>query len=363
MKKIKNNDSAAHTWLGQTVQPGAYYTLQTLEETLWANDSTLLTAVAAGIAIVNDGASDFSDVNKAINYLKDIKVAAPMNPDNVPIVELNLRRSSAGFSNFTIVSHDLSDRTTWYQKSIAVVAETLTDSGDGLTFNSANPHWVNINGPKLTLDYAKVLERDGSLSKASVRNILIKVNGVAKVEGTDFNVNYPAGTVTFVSSQSGNTITANYPHNNGVAHCSEFLFLPPTDKMYRIEHVESQFSRNAVFTNPIMIEIWAGGTDGHSVNLAAYGGFAGAYFDAGYGQSRSAYRNVNDLINWCNNEYPIIPACGNLTQDVLCFPFLYIVHPVISAKQGAVIRLFTRDDLEITAEVCTVTLYMEKGPA
>lgn len=293
--------------------------------------------------------------------------ASPVNPDNVPIVELALPRSTTGFSNFTIPSHDFSDRTSWYQKSVQVTGETLSNSGDDLNFNSVNPHWININGPKLTLDYKKVLERDGTLSAATKRYVGIQSNGTPLVEGTDYTVDYPAGTVTFNESQAGNTILATYWHNNGIAHCSEFLFTPPPNTQYRIEHVETQFSKNIIFNNTIMVELWGGAftnVDGvYTVNLAGYGGFSQAYFDAGYGQSRSYYRNVSDLLNWCTNQYSPIPACGNLLFDVLCFPFLYTVHSIASAKQGGLLRIYMEKDLEVTAEICTVTLYMEKGPA
>ena len=305
-----------------------------------------------------------------VNTTQPVSVVADssktLSAGQVPIFEMALRRSDPGFINFTIVTHDFSDRTTWYQKSVAVTNETLVDSGNQLTFNSANPHWINMFGPKITVDYKKVLERDGTLTNSTLRKVLVKVDGVTKTEGTDYTVDYAAGTVTFGASQSG-VVTANYYHNNGVAHCSEFLFTPPTNTQYRVEHIEAQFSRNTVFTDSVQVEIWAGGvtnTGGnYSVNLAAYGGFAGAFYDAGYGQSRTTYRNMNDLINFCNNQYPIIPSCGALTQDIMVFPFLYIVHPVISAKQGVVVRLCTVNDQEIGAEICTVCLYMEKGPA
>ena len=301
------------------------------------------------------------------------------NAEGVHIQEFALRKSDPGFSNFTIVSHDFTDRTSWYQKSVQVVGETLVDSGDGLTFTSANAHWVNINSPKLTIDYKKILERDGTLSAASKRYVSVTSGGVAKAETItgnpggatlDYTVNYAAGTITFVASQAGQPVVATYWHNNNVAACSEFLFTPPPGMQYRVEHVEAQFSKNANFTNGIVLEIWAGAVTppvapatASSVNLAAYGSFPGYLFDAGYGQSRSIYRNVTDLLNWCTNSYPVTPACGNLTQDILVFPFLYIVHPSVSAKQGTLLRLLLQHDLEISAEICTVTLYMEKGPA
>jgi hypothetical protein len=71
MKKIKNNDMALHTWCGQGINPGEYYEIQPLEEMIWANDATLLIDIANAVAVVNDGTADLTDVNEAINFLKD----------------------------------------------------------------------------------------------------------------------------------------------------------------------------------------------------------------------------------------------------------------------------------------------------
>lgn len=70
VKRVKNNTGAPRAWVNQEIQPGEYYQIQSEEETRWANDSTLLTSIAAGDAIVNDGDSDLTDVNQAINHLK-----------------------------------------------------------------------------------------------------------------------------------------------------------------------------------------------------------------------------------------------------------------------------------------------------
>lgn len=70
MKRIKNADTVLHTWCGQEIQPGEYYTIQAAEEYAWASDSILLTAIADGIAVVNDGTEDIIDINTAIDFLK-----------------------------------------------------------------------------------------------------------------------------------------------------------------------------------------------------------------------------------------------------------------------------------------------------
>ena len=71
IKNIKNSDAVDHIWVGQTVLAGDSYTIQPTEEVLWANDSTVLVDIANGIAVVNDGSVDITNVNTAIVYLKD----------------------------------------------------------------------------------------------------------------------------------------------------------------------------------------------------------------------------------------------------------------------------------------------------
>lgn len=87
IKKIKNNSLEAKVWCGQEIQPSEYYEIQAMEETRWANDSLLLADIANSIAIVNNGTEDLSDLNQAIDYLKnnlpkDVKISNTI--DNYP---------------------------------------------------------------------------------------------------------------------------------------------------------------------------------------------------------------------------------------------------------------------------------------
>ena len=70
IKKIKNNDTVTHTWLGQEVLSEELYQIQPLEEIAWANDDQLLIDISNSVAIVNDGNNDITSINDAINYLK-----------------------------------------------------------------------------------------------------------------------------------------------------------------------------------------------------------------------------------------------------------------------------------------------------
>ena len=90
-KWIKNDSGSTKTWVGQEITNQSYYEIQSNEELEWANNSTLLTDIGSGDAVVakdDSGNTDFSDVNEAIDYLKgdvpySVKVLAFTDPNGV----------------------------------------------------------------------------------------------------------------------------------------------------------------------------------------------------------------------------------------------------------------------------------------
>jgi len=282
----------------------------------------------------------------------DTDDAGPTSIDHVPFVQIDLRTGRPQSQSYTIVSHDFTDRTSWYQNSIQDQNLQLVTS-DNLTYQAPvdHRHWVDINSKKLTLDYKGVLERDGSSTISTIREVTVTVDD-NPVDPADYTINFPAGSVTFNSPQSG-TVRATFWHNDGVLNPSDFILNPPPGWCFRIEHVEIQFSKTMSFTNSVGFEIWAGGA------LSDYMDFNVMLFDAGYGQSRTLYRGMRDLINWCNNQYPLIPACGDLTDDILVFPFKFLIAPTIKSSQGTLIRLYSSNHQELVGEIATATFYME----
>ncbi len=73
-KYIKNVSGSDKTWLGQLITNGSYYEIPATLATTWSSDSELLVSIANGDALVtkdDSGNNDITDVNSAINYLKD----------------------------------------------------------------------------------------------------------------------------------------------------------------------------------------------------------------------------------------------------------------------------------------------------
>jgi len=266
------------------------------------------------------------------------------------LVEQSIHTGPVGSKALSMATVDLTDRTSWYQKSIQVVDETLTDSGDGLTFNSVHVWWVNIYG-KLTYTHKQIPKRDGTFGKHADWAVVVKVNDVVQTSG--YSVNYVDGKVVFESSKSGSTVKVTYWHTDAVTNCGEWLLVPAAGKKYIIEHVEIQISVDTVINSPVRMEIWAGS------NLATYGSFPDYLFEAGYGQMRADYRGMRDLINAANLGQGVIKAASEMQNDVIVIPFNYIQAFTLDSAFGSLFRLTVQNNTAATGELLTATFYLQ----
>jgi len=253
--KIKNADSVDHTWVGQTIVAGEYYTIQDVQLLNWQANDVLLAAIADGTAVVSNGTADISGISNQINYLKGNPL---VGASGAPIVESGHLTGLPGSKAVSILTPNLGNRATWYQKSVKVTAEILTDSGNGLTFTSANANWINIYDAKLTYTHKQIPKRDGTFGKHADWANSVSINGVVTAT-SNYTVNYATGAITFGSTQAGNTVTSTYWHNNEVTKPSEWLFTPGTGKKFIISCVELQYSTNMPTTfDTIRFEVWGG---------------------------------------------------------------------------------------------------------
>jgi len=278
-----------------------------------------------------------------------------LNMAGNPIVEATVRSGKPGSKGVSICTPDWGDRTTWYQKSVQVVDQALSDNGDGMTWNSPNQWWVNIYSKRLTYVHGQIPKRDGSFSSHDAWAVVVKVDGVVQTSG--YTVDYDDGRIVFSNSQAGKTVTTTYWHTHNVNNPSEWILMPPVDKTWILEHTEVQVSRSATISDALSFELWAGGT-----SLASYADFNPAFFAAGYGQYRAHYRGANDYINTGNEGKGFIPHFGDLTEDVLIFPFYYLQAITLMGQVGycMALRLHLLNNTPIqNAEICTCTFYMQ----
>jgi hypothetical protein len=249
---------------------------------------------------------------------------------------LNVHTIKSMESSTKVVSHWWNDKTTWYQKSSQVTAETLTDSGDGLTWNSANTDWINlVNG---------LVYNEDTFSTT----YLAKVYVDAVEQTTGFTINYATGDVVFGSSQAGKTVTADYSHENG----STWTLVPDAGKMINIEHTEVQFSGDVKIPNAFF-----------SGNDTTWFDFAIWVYDPDDLPNKMLYKSTKyksemDIIADANLAYSH-PKFGNLpgSGDYLTFPFDYGSLQALKASEGAELRISLKDDIPIIGSYATVTIY------
>ncbi len=242
-------------------------------------------------------------------------------------------------SGLICVTHNWCDPTTWYTQSVRVENENLVDSGDGLTFVSAFPNWIDMKHGKV---YREDLISAGYLP-------VVKVDGVVKTErapwateGGVFQIDYKTGQVTFFSSVAGRTVTASYSRAAG----SMFIIRPEAGKRLWVEYSEVQFSKDILLKASTHFQPWAynPADPPNKVPVA----------------SPTTYKTLDNYIEEANGAYPLIPAMGGargFAQDRITFPFKYATVKELLSSIGLEIRVWLEGDVPYEGEYGTATFY------
>lgn len=182
------------------------------------------------------------------------------NSDGVTKVQQQAREGS----KLELFSQNFCDKRTWFATSTRVTGETMSDSGDGLTWNLSG-------GPKVLVDvsHGRVSEENKLVPTYGVK---VYVDGVEMVEhhpddvmsfdangdevfdyasGTgDFGVNYLTGDVIFKSSQAGKTVTIDYSE----VVDSKWYITPASGKRIELLAAELQFSVDTVMKSDFIFQ-------------------------------------------------------------------------------------------------------------
>ena len=239
-------------------------------------------------------------------------------------------------TRITRISHDFSDKTTWWQNGTKVLAETLTDSGDHLTYNFANTYLINADKVSdRNIVYSKVLLDANVMQKVGLRIYFHKiyVNDVLQSLSV-YTINHPSGTITFNSAlQPTDVVKADYYY----ATTSAYKVTPPSGKKWRLYRTEVQFSKG-INLKPVVFKVRAAG---------------GAVI-----ADERTYYNAQDYYNHSNLAFNA-PAGAGLTQDVVIIPWDY--ETSIDLKSSLAMDLYceVENDIPMTnAEIATATFYM-----
>lgn len=254
-----------------------------------------------------------------------------------------------------VATHNYSDPTTWFCESVRVTDEVPTDSGDGLTWNLANTNVID-------LVHGKVLAEDRYVAEvAHGYQVVVRVDDVEmtmrepyEASGGDYTVDFENGTITFESSQAGNSVEVDYSYAAGSGFC-----LKPSDgKVLNIEHAEAQFSEDAVFSDGIFFEVRM-----PAEILEVIQGYpAGTIAPAGtmIPVDVTKYKTFDNLVDEAVGAFPVIyPITGprGATQKRYGFPFRYGTIRALQASLGVELWIYLQHNYAFGGERTTATFY------
>ena len=243
-----------------------------------------------------------------------------------------------------MVTHNFCDTTTWYTSSVRVEDAALTDSGDGLLWNSAHSSWID-------LQHGKMFDEDAIAADAPHGySVVVTVDGLEAVQrapfkttGGDYSVNYADGSITFFSSRAGAAVLATYSY----ATDSTWIMAPDPGARIDIESVEAQFSADVVLRDTIQFEIW-GYNPMDLPNKVPY--------------AMTSYKSLRNFIDEAQGSYPVVPPIGGdqgrgISQAVYGFPFRYGTIRKMPSSYGLELRVRLVEDLAFEGEHATATFY------
>lgn len=279
-------------------------------------------------------------------------------PDGVPLVASAPRDGS----EWVIGSHNFCDPCTWFGESVRSENETLTDSGNGLTFTSAHENWIDMASGRMHNDDIWVqIQQMLNPGNPHGYQVTVKVDGETKTPcpvfsetGGDYWIDWDAGEVVFLSSQSGKTVTASYSY----ATTNVFHLTPLPGKILIIEDAECDISVDAHMTSGIVYSAWH---------------FDGQDWVMDMGATYKRAGQINTEARGC---YPVFKAIGASAaelqiEDIREFrrksrgmkydrqgaPFQYATAKRVRSSWGQEVRVMTTDGQALTGEHVTITFY------
>jgi hypothetical protein len=316
-------------------------------------------------SINKSDAQEFEEV-----YRKDAPVGH-FESDGTPILSLRQKQadgvpifaeSPRDGSEWVIGSHNFCDPCTWFGDSVRVDNETLTDSGDGLTFNSDNVNWIDMSSGRMHNDDIWVeIQKMMNPNDPHGYAVVVKVDGVEvdrcpdfSETGGDYWVDYDAGNVVFLSSQSGKTVTASYSY----ATSNIFRVVPMPGKILVIEDAECDISIDTHMNQAIIYSAWHFDGQQYVMDMAAQ-------------YKRSVQINVE-----ARGCYPIFIAIGASEEELQISdlkefrrksrgmkyarqgaPFQYATAKKLRSSWGQEVRVFTSGTEPLPGEHVSVTFY------
>jgi hypothetical protein len=269
------------------------------------------------------------------------------------------------------ISFNWCDKTTWFSASTRVNNEVLTDSGDGLTWNSVNAFWICVSQGRIPQEHRL----------AANYGVAITVDDVAVTEHTidaikawevsadpadldgDYMIDYDTGDVIFKVSQAGKSVKATYSY----ATTADFYVEPLEGTTIRLTAVEVQFSNDITLTDSVRFDI-EGFVEAFAPHLVDdvspnYVSSFPTGFRIPLGSPR-IYQTMHDYIAEAQRAFPLIPALGGSGWRGMQHPVYVMRWPYqedatrdLHSAMGMRIKISLINNTPFSGTMATATLY------
>ena len=224
-------------------------------------------------------------------------------------------------NSMTLPSHNLCDRTTWYQGSVKVTGETPVQYRVG-HYGLSHKFIIDVFTGKLAFE-----------NRLQTYAFKLYDGGTELVFGEQYLVNWEMGIVVLQNYNPSGTITCDYHY----ADSSIFKIAPPGDKKLYVSHAEVQFSKD-IRMKPIKIDFLAGGHVIHS----------------------DTYKNLDNLIDVCRQGKGEIPAVDTLRTGRIVFPITYDPALELDPAINMEVAVYLDNDKPMEGERATITFYTKE---
>lgn len=324
----------------------------------------------------------------------------PVNSLGAMLVETTSRLSQ--LRSLTIVTHDFSEPTTWWQNSTQVEDEELTYEGEGV-YSSAHPLWINVEHPKVFADeqldvglwagagypgmgdpfsdlyspfYRSWWMPDASLA---LRNhfypvIQVQVGGVgdwltkAPDDATyGHTFDYTLGAVHFEDNsgwEAGTKVRATYFYTVVDRAHASFWVGPPAGKVWHLTRTEVQLTKGASWQDTIHFYGLQNGVPGTRARYKTYGNMqstatssGSVILDGGIAEEPQAWPACADN-GWMHGG---CTGLRNHTKPIEVDPWEYKKPFEFFGSLGMKVAVTLADGKEIlTADIANVTFYVDE---
>jgi hypothetical protein len=290
------------------------------------------------------------------------------NEDNHLLIAAEPRTGN----EFISVTHNFCDPVSWFNGSIRA-NDQLLSSQDGFIFTSSNINWIDtVSGRIRSDDNVSSMQMSLNLQDPHGYLVIVKVDDVEKTicpifstTGGDYWVNYEDGSVVFLQSQAGKTVTASYSY----ASNSQFVLEPRPGYSLDIEYAEADFSSDVVMKDTLLYTIYG------YVDVFAPELMPAIPSGTQIPIVNNKYKRYSQILAEAVGSYPTLVPNGSkesdrildqkefrrisrgVRVDSVSIPFRYGTKRTLVSSAGMKLVISTENDISFDGENATISLF------